>query len=269
MTRTISASVAGVLEHLELERPTLVTMEDLARLLEANNVRTPARIVAKRLREKGWLLPTGQRGVWEFASAEVAGAYSSHNPLMGFQSYLIKHPAKSCGLTFQAAAWVYGYADRVPVRPEVAAREASALRTLPSTLASSVFSPLLNYESIKDVPVLARESVIVHMCEKPSAVRSWESALEWMVELAADLSPDKLMKELMTRPQTVKSRTGYLLKGLRTDIADLIYMEYKPKNKTWFGPRSKLLRHDNNWLVADTLLPFDPGSHFSKCVEKT
>ena len=259
MKRTISNSIAGILEHLELERPTFVTMDDLTRLLESENIRTPARIVAERLRKKGWLLQTGQRGVWEFVSAEVAGAYSTHNPLMGLQSYLIKHPDASCGLTFQAAAWIHGYADRIPVRPEVAVKNASVSRTIPSTLAASVFSPTLEYIFIKDVPVLERESVIVHMCEKPLAVRSWESALDWMVDLAVDLEPEKIMKELVTRQQTVKSRTGYLFKALRTDISELIYKEYKPNYKTWFGSRSKLLRHDNKWLIADTLLPFDPG----------
>ncbi|MDT5031236.1 MAG: hypothetical protein QOC94_1407 [Actinoplanes sp.] len=28
--------------------------------------------------------------------------------------------------------------------------------------------------------------------------------------------------------------------------------------KTWFGGRRKIVRHDNRWQVADTLLPFDP-----------
>ena len=259
MARTISASMAGILEHLELERPTLVTMTDIAKLIEAENIRTPARIVAARLRESGWLIPTDVRGVWEFASAEVAGAYSSCDPLLGLRSYLIKHPKTLCGLTFQSAAWAYGYADRIPTRPEVAVKDANISRALPTSLSTSIFSPALKYENIKNVPVLTRESVIVHMCEKPSAVRSWESALEWLTEMAMDLSPEKIMEELTDRPQSVKARTGYLVKGLRKDISDLVYEKYRPKNKTWFGPRRGLLRHDNKWLIADTLLPFDPS----------
>jgi hypothetical protein len=73
------------------------------------------------------------------------------------------------------------------------------------------------------------------------------------------LSSEKLMTELSSRPQSVKSRVGYLLKSMRPDISDKIYDTYKPTTKTWFGPRRKLLRHDNKWLVADTLLSFDPG----------
>ena len=258
MTRTISTSLAGVLQSLELERPTLVSTEDLKRILEAENVRTPPRTVAARLKEKGWLLPTGQRGVWEFAPAELAGAYSSCEPVIGLRAYLVKHPDVSCGLTFQAAAWAYGYSDRAPIRPEVAVQNGNFSGIFPSSLSLSSFTPVLGYERIKDVPVLARESIVVHMCEKPSSVRSWESAKEWFVELAAFLEQEKIMTELSNRPQSVKSRTGYLLKKIRPDLAGFIYAEYKPKSKIWFGPRRKLLRHDNKWLIADTILPFDP-----------
>ena len=259
MTRTISPSMSGILQSLELERPGLVTMADLKAILETENINTPARIVASRLRDAGWLLSTGLRGVWEFAPAELAGAYSSGDPLLGLKSYLAKHKDVSCGLTFQAAAWAHGNSDRIPSRPEVAAKNAKIAKALPASLSASIFIPVLEYETIKSVPVLARESIVVHMCEKPSALRSWESAREWLVDLAPALSPEKMMSELSSRPQSVKSRVGYLLKTLRPDISYEIYETYRPKTKTWFGPRTKLIRHDNKWLVADTILPFNPG----------
>jgi hypothetical protein len=61
--------------------------------------------------------------------------------------------------------------------------------------------------------------------------------------------------KLDARPATVSGRAGYLLQGLRPDIAARIA---GPKTKTWFGRRRKIVRHDNRWQVADTLLPFDP-----------
>ena len=258
MTRTISASMANVLQTLELERPMLVTMADLSKILDEEKIRTSARIVAARLREAGWFIPTAQRGVWEFAPAELAGAYSSGDSLMGLRSYLAKHQNAPCALTFQAAAWAYGFSDRIPAKPEVAAASSNLSRTLPASLYVSVFLPVLEYEMINGVPVLAKESIVVHMCERPSSLRSWESAREWIAELAVELSPEKMISELAPRPQSVKSRTGYLLKKIRSDIASEIYVSYKPVSKTWFGPRRKLLRHDNKWLVADTILPFDP-----------
>jgi hypothetical protein len=93
------------------------------------------------------------------------------------------------------------------------------------------------------------------MAAAPGRVRSWSSALEWLPELAAEAELDEALVELHGRPATVAARLGYLLQGLRPDIAQRIE---PPATKTWFGPRRPLVRHDNRWLVADTLLPFDP-----------
>jgi len=53
MTRPIPPTLAGVLELLELERPVTVTTE--------------------RLAERGWLLKTGVRGVWENGPPSMPG----------------------------------------------------------------------------------------------------------------------------------------------------------------------------------------------------
>ncbi len=258
MTRGISSSMAGVLEQLELDQPALVTSADLTRLLEAQGVRTPARIVAARLREEGWLLPTGRRSVWEFAPAAAAGPYSRNDPVTPLRAFLSQRPSALCGLTFQAAAWAHGIADRAPARLEVAAANADLARQLPDRLAASVFSPRLGYVQHRGVPVLPLESVLVHMTTRPSAVRSWESAREWLPDLAAELSWDALVHELEGRTAAVRARTGYLLQGMRADLAAKIHAIGVPRSKTWFGPHGPLLRHDAQWQIADTILPFDP-----------
>ena len=106
--------------------------------------------------------------------------------------------------------------------------------------------------------MLAPESILVHMTAKPGAVRSWASALEWLPELVADLSWEELSVELADRPTATSARTGYLLQGMRPDLADAIRQSSPLRGKTWFGPRGHLRRHDNTWQVADTSLPFDP-----------
>jgi hypothetical protein len=252
--------MAGVLQSLELERPSLVTMAELSRILSEEKIDTPARIVASRLRNAGWLLRTDQRGVWEFAPAELAGAYPSGDSLTGFRAYLAKHVDVPCGLTFQAAAWAHGYSNRIPARPEVAAAKRESIKGFPDSLSLSTFTPTLAYERIDGIPVLAIESIFVHMCEKPKAVRSWESAKEWIPELSAELKWEDLEQDLSLRPLSVKARLGYLLKGVRRDLSEQIYTTYEPKNKTWFGQRGRLIRHDNHWLIADTVLPFNPGA---------
>lgn len=258
MTRTIPPSMGGILADLELEQPTLVTSQQLAQLIEHHGVRTPARIVAARLRKQGWLLPTGQRGVWEFAPAALAGAYSRNDPLMPLRAFLARRPSTRCALTFQAAAWTHGFADRVPTHIEVAAGTTELARQLPADIAASVFDPHLRYHEQRGVPVLAPESILVHMTAKPGAVRSWASALEWLPELAADLSQEQLARELSGRPTSTSARTGYLLQGMRPDLADAIRESSPLHGKTWFGARGHLRRHDNTWQIADTSLPFDP-----------
>jgi hypothetical protein len=200
--------------------------------------------------------------VWEFAPAAVAGAHSRNDPVTPLRAFLTQRPGVRCGLTFQAAEGAHGLADRAPLRLEVAAAAGALVHQLPSAIVGSVFDPRLEYRSLREVPALAPESILVHMAARPSAVRSWTSALEWLPEFTQILTAESLVTELDERSAAVRSRTGYLLQGLRPDLADVI-RNLAPQNgtkgsKTWFGPRGKLLHHDAAWQVADTILPFDP-----------
>jgi hypothetical protein len=255
MTRTISSSLAPVLEQLELRAEDLVTTEQLDELVQAAGIGTSTRLVAARLRERGWLLNTGERGVWEFAPAAVAGPYSRGGPTRLFRSFLA-HSNVVGGLTFQAAAWALNAADRAPARPEIALANRGDLRRTPKGLDASVFDPYLPYAIAKGAPTLQPASILVHMAQWPNRVRSWVSAQEWLPEIAAEANTADVLTELHGRAATVSARTGYLLQGLRPDIAADIP---QPCTTTWFGRRRPLKRRrDNHWKVADTLLPFNP-----------
>jgi hypothetical protein len=233
-------------------------MNDLARLLAEAGIGTAPRVFAARLRAKGWLLPSGQRGVWEFAPAAVAGPYSARDPLLPLKSFLARHENAGCALTFQASAWAHGLADRIPGRPEVAVADAATGRKVPDALDPSVFAPTLPVDWFHDAPALPLESVVAHMCAKPNAVRSWASAIEWLPDVCAELDRNRLAAELTPRSGAVRVRAGYLLQSLRPDLAEAIRKLPAPNGKTWFGSRGPLRRHDNHWQIADTLLPFDP-----------
>jgi hypothetical protein len=251
--------MASVLERLELDRPEVVTTTALAAILDQTNVATPTRVVADRLRKSGWLLATGQRGVWEFIPAETAGTYSRRDPVMPLKAYLAAHPGSRVALTFQAGAWAHGLADRIPSRLEVALPTGAVSRRLPESLAAAPFTAVLPETESHGVPALAAESILVHMTLRPNAVRSWDSALEWLPDLASQLSWDHLAEELGPRPPTAKIRTGYLLQSLRPDLARQIEASSPATSRTWFGRRGQALRHDARWRMADTLLPFDPS----------
>ena len=120
MTRTISNTMAGILEDLELDNETIVDMQRLSYLAQKHNVKTDPAVIALRLRKAGWLLPTPQRGVWEFSPAVMAGAFSRNDPLMPVIAYMKSHPETECFLCMQTAAWALGLADRLPTRRELA-----------------------------------------------------------------------------------------------------------------------------------------------------
>jgi len=254
VTRTIPPSLAPILEQLELNGDELVTTERLDELVRATGIDTPTRVVAARLRDRGWLLTTGQRGVWEFAPAAVAGPFSRGGPTRLLRSLLARRNV-TCGLTFQAAAWAIGAADRAPMRIEVAVANQRDVRWMPDGLDVSIFDPQLPYRTAKGVPTLQPASVLTHMATTPARVRSWSSAAEWLPDIAAEITIADALTELGGRPATVGARLGYLLQGLRPDVAEQIT---RPSTKTWFGPRRKLVRNDERWKIADTILPFDP-----------
>lgn len=256
MTRAITPSMSPILEELELAADEIVTMERLGDLVRAAGLRTSARVVAARLRQQGWLLDTGQRGVWEFAPAAVAGPHSRGGPTLGLRALLARQNI-ACGLTFQAAAWALRVADRAPSRVEVAVADERDVARMPGSFSISVFAPHVAYVEAKGVPCLGPTSVLTHMATSPNRVRSWSSAAEWLPDLAADAHPPDVLAELEGRPATVAARMGYLLQGLRPDITSQIV---GPSTKTWFGPRRATVRHDSTWQIADTLLPFDPRS---------
>ena len=152
MTRTISKSLSGILQDLELERPLLITTDMLSDLKDKYCISSPVKTVAYQLKKRGWLLSTDRRGVWEFIPAEIAGVYSSQDPLLCVRSFLTKYPDMICGLTFQTAAWLYGESNRVPSSLDVSVQDCKSARLLKGHASVSVFKPRLTYKYISNVP---------------------------------------------------------------------------------------------------------------------
>lgn len=255
MARSIPKGLSGVLEELELERPQLVTASQLAELCGRSGIRTPAKVVASRLRERGWLLATPQRGVWEFAPAELAGAYSSADPLLPLKAHAAAHPDDKFALASQTAAWALGLADRVPSVIDAAFEQMPA--SVPDGVRASTYRPNVPTVAVKGVPALTPESIVVHMTQRPSAVRSWRGVAEWLPDVAYELDAATVLEELGGRPRSVAARTGYLLQGVRPDVADALMEAASPRSRVRFGT-GPAIRNDERWQVSDSTLPFDP-----------
>ena len=256
MTRTISKSMAGILEELELDNATFVDMQRLSYLAQKHNVRTEPAVIASRLRKAGWLLPTSQRGVWEFSSAAMAGAFSKNDPLMPVIAYIKANPESEIFLCMQTAAWALGLADRVPSRKELAFTRKPT--SLPKELVAFHYEPELDPVTVKGVPCLTPESIVVHIASKPSQVRNWESTIEWLPDVVYEINIDRLLAELSRKNDSIKRRTGYLLQGMYPEAAEAIAGIVTTSSKIRFGPRSKAFRNNEKWKISDTILPFDP-----------
>ena len=257
MTRTISKAMSGILEDLELDNKSYVTLKELQAMAERHGVRTEPTMIASRLKQSGWLIPTAQRGVWEFAPAAVAGSFSRNDPLREIRAFRIAHPQISCYLCLQTAAWAMGLADRVPEEKELAFAELPR-KHIPDNIRIFRFAPEIDIREVRGVHCLAPESMIVQLSAKPDIVKTWESVMEWLPDVVYEADLNLILKELEGRNDSVKRRTGYLLQGMYPDAAEEIWKVSSHSSKIRFGPRSAAIRNDEKWKIADTILPFSP-----------
>jgi len=258
MPRTLPRSLAPVVEDLELDQLHLITMPMLRELAARHHIGSPPNVVAARLRALGWLLDTGTRGVWEFAPAAHAGPIGRGDPLLPLRTALTADPGLPAALAMSAAAWAHGYADRVPGRLDVALSPGARV---PAALARAThvtpFAANLLPTTVRGLPTHRPATILAHLATTPTAVRSWDSTTEWLPDLAADLDADDLNAELTGRPTAARVRAGYLISGLRPDLATPLRAEVGDVVR--FGPRdAQPLRHSSAWRVLDSLLPSDP-----------
>jgi len=257
MSRSIPRALAAVVELLELERPVTVTTEQLAELVERAGVDTPAHVVIQRLAQRGWLLKTGVRGVWEFAPAAHAGPYSHDDRWVTLRATLHRQPDLPACIALGSALWLLDLADRAPDVPEVA---------LPTGVHVPVglrrayrivrFDARLAPDKIRGLDVHTAATVLVHLAHRPTQVRSWGGVLDALADLVAATSIADVRAELEGRPQASRVRLAYLLSGVAPELVE--QLEVVPGHKVWFGPRGPLRHHDATWNVADTVLPIRP-----------
>jgi len=257
MARTLSRGLAAIVEALELTQPETVTMTELDALARQAGVATEPRVLAGRLRDRGWLLPTGVTGVWEFVPGAHAGPLSHGEPTMPLRAALRRDPGLRAALALGTAAWAHGLADRLPTRLDVAVpRDQPVPAALAREARITRFSSNLEPVTLKEVATERIETILVHLAAQPNAVRSWSSVQEWIPDAAVEADAALVETELTGRPKSVSVRLGYLLQRLRPDISGSLFSAVG--TKVWFGPRGPLLRHSERWQVADTLLPFNP-----------
>lgn len=264
MSRPISARLAPLVELLELERPQIVTLADLAVMLDALQLTMTPKKAAFRLREDGWLLPTGVRAAYEFAPAERAGPISQGDALLAVRAVLSEAPSVRVAAALGTALALHNIADRGPDIPELAFPKAA---TIPRPLRGLQFRTLrfdwsLPTASIQGLPVHRAATVLVHLAHRPTEVRSWAAMLEALPSLLAASSIEEIRAELRGRPHATHVRLAYLTHGLAPNLVSTLAVV--PRGTVWFGPRTTLKRYNGAWKIADTILPFAPDALSSR-----
>ena len=263
LTRSIPRSLAALVTQLELDRPSAVSVEQIAQMSRDTGVTTPPRVAIQRLAARGWLLPTGVRGTWEFAPGDRAGPYSDRDPLLPLRAVLVAEPGVALrdrpAVALGSALWLHDLAERAPDKLEVALPKSAATRMALARLCRVVhFEPVVSPVLKRGVPVHTAATILVHLAHRPSHVRSWGSVLETLDRLVAAADEQQIVEELHDRPHATHVRLAYLLSGLAPKLVR--HLRVKPGTKVWFGGRGALRHHDAVWNVADTLLPTSPAS---------
>lgn len=222
MARPLSRAAAKTVERLDLEQVSLVTLADLRNLMDDLDGRSEPKLVAKRLRDLGWLLPTAFPGVWEFAPGAQAGPYPHGQPLREVIAAGRAHPELDVAVGLTSALWAQALTDDAPDRPEVAVPPAARVPTGRTRACCIVrFEAQLPSVTFRDAPAHALATILVHLATRPTDVRSWGGDLDALPDLVAAVAQathhgglDAIEHEHYGRPASVRIRLAYLLHGV-------------------------------------------------------
>lgn len=257
VTRAIPRSLAPIVAALELDGAEFVTIADLTRLRADAGIKTEVKVIAKRLRDLGWLLGTGQPGVWEFAPGAHAGPIGHAHPFRALSAALAASPELDAAVGLASAMWAQGLLERAPEPLVVAVRPNVVVpRGLSRVVDLVRFDWRLRPATIRSTPVHRPATILVHLAARPAQVTSWGGVLDALPDLVDGVDRAELEDELSERPAAVRTRLAYLVEGVAPQLSRSIAVP--GHGKVWFGPRGRLKRHHQQLGIADTILPRAP-----------
>ena len=252
--RSITATLAPILEELELKQPRVVNSADLDRYREKAGINWPTSLVTQRLREKGWLLDLKTRGVWEFAPAARAGAYGAGDPLIELRASLHRRPDLPVVVASESAAWLLGYSSRPPSRQTIGLPTGSTVPPALKQYRRVVWEPCLPSAERDGLPVWAPATLLAAMCARPSSYHDWPNVGEWLPDAAKDIDVDDLVCELADSPRSAWARAAYLmaLAGADEAAARLMRDATEGKGPYYLGDRNRSGTYSSEHDVVDT-----------------
>lgn len=254
--RSVPRSIAGVLEALELDQPTLVTLDMLEQITADTASSASAQHAARMLREQGWLLPLRTPGVWEFAPGARAGALGGGDPFIQLRGRLATRPI-DVTVAAESAAWLHGLSTRFPERHVIAIPAGAKLPKSLDEFRVVRWSPADTLHDHEGLPVWSVATLLAFMGARPDRYRDWPNVSEWLTQASTNVSVDALRRELADQPRSGWARTSHLLSlGGQDEMADALFSSAPPGSGPFhLGPRSEPSKYSRRFEVIDHIFP--------------
>ena len=256
MQRSVPRSVAPVLEALELEQPTLVTLSLLDELIADTDSSVSADYAARILRERGWLLPLRSPGAWEFAPGARAGAFGGGDPFIELRARLATLPLE-VAIAAESAAWLQGLSTRSPEPHVIGAPPGSRVPKSLDQFRVVRWSCAGPHDEHKGLPVWPISTLLAFMGSRPDRYRDWPNVSEWIAAAAVRTSVEALRNELAEQPRSAWARTSYLLSvGEQDGMGESLLSGAPPGGGPFhLGPRDMKSKFSSRFEVIDHVFP--------------
>lgn len=249
--RYIPRWLAAIVQELELERPTLVSVDDVRRLATLRP--SAVRQAISELVQLGWLRPVGVRGTYEFIPGSAAGPYPSGDPWLVLRAELARRPGRFHAGA-QSAAWLLGYAQRPPDRhvvittPET--RVPRGMRDVYDVLATE---PAPANKIVSGLPVPAPAELLAEVAQLAPRLKL-DSAQGWLRRLLKDTSPEEVARVLRDRGTSTRARAGYMAEvcGAKAHAEAIEALGSIGRGPYYTGDRHHHGHFSAHWRVYDT-----------------
>jgi hypothetical protein len=269
MARSLPRSLADIVEQLELDQPSVVTLTDLANLaretgrddsgeLDDDRVRT----VAYELQRRGWLGPLRTRNAWEFIPGARAGAYGSGDRLIELRAQLAINPEVPFVLAMDSAATLLGLAQHLPDNETIAAPSGTRIpKGLRGWRIVHITFPDTGTEERDGLPVWSLDALLAGIATRPSSYHDLAGLGQWLPTCGQRIDYQRLTECLVGAAASTTQRAIYLLGSAgRRDLAERLAEQHPPRGPVWFSTRKPGSRQDSLSKVADAdLAPYLTG----------
>ena len=250
--RSVPGWLASVIQELELDRSTLVTVEDVQRA-RPDLDRAVARRAITDLVRRGWLRPIGRRGTYEFIPGAAAGPYPSGDPWLILRAELARRLARF-HVGPNSAAWLLGYAQRSP-NPHIVVTtpEVRIPRLLRATYRVLATDPAPAHGTVDGLPVPTPPELFAEVAQLAPRL-SLDAARGWLRRLLEDIDPSSVAQVLGDRGVATRARAGYLAEICGAEAHAVAIASLGPIGRGPFytGPRREGGLFSARWRVYDT-----------------